>query len=108
LLNLTINGIEAMTTISNRPREIHIRSQFDVEQRQVCISVEDTGIGVSTEAMARLFEPFFTTRTQGIGMGLSISRSIIEAHGGRLWAESKVDRGSIFQFSLPSANGAAA
>jgi two-component system sensor kinase FixL len=74
---------------------------------QVCISVQDSGIGVSTEVMARLFEPFFTTRSRGIGMGLPISRSIIEAHGGRLWAESTASQGSVFQFTLPSGGGPA-
>ena len=67
------------------------------------VSVEDSGIGVKAEIMARLFEPFFTTRSQGIGMGLPISRSIIEAHGGRLWAESTVNpRAPFFQFTLPA------
>jgi two-component system sensor kinase FixL len=63
---------------------------------------------VKEEVMSRLFEPFFTTRSQGIGMGLPISRSIVEAHGGRLWAESTVNQGSVFQFTLPIADGAAA
>ncbi|MEI9968240.1 MAG: ATP-binding protein [Terracidiphilus sp.] len=75
---------------------------------QVHISVEDNGTGVSDENMFRLFEPFFTTRAQGIGMGLAISRSIIEAHGGRLWAESIVNQGSVFQFTLPVAEEPAA
>lgn len=105
ILNLIINGIEAMTTVSNRPRRLLIRSRLDGDQRYVRILVEDTGIGVNEETMARLFEPFFTTRELGIGMGLPISLSIIEAHGGLLWAESTVDHGSIFQFVLPRAGG---
>ena len=107
ILNLIINGIEAMAIVTSRPRQMLIRSQLD-EEHQFRVSVEDSGIGVSAETMARLFEPFFTTRAQGIGMGLPISHSIIEAHGGRLWAESILDDGSIFQFTLPSADGAAA
>ncbi len=99
ILNLMLNGIESMSAVSNRSRRLLIQSRVQ-EGDQVCISVEDSGIGVSAENMLRLFEPFFTTRSQGIGMGLAISRSIIEAHGGRLWAESAVDRGSVFQFTL--------
>jgi C4-dicarboxylate-specific signal transduction histidine kinase len=104
ILNLMLNGIESMSAISNRSRRLLIRSRVQ-EDDQVCISVEDNGIGVSAENMLRLFEPFFTTRSQGIGMGLAISRSIIEAHGGRLWAESAVDQGSVFQFTLPRGDG---
>ena len=100
ILNLMLNGIEAMTGVSDRPRRLVIRSQMqDVDQ--VRVSVEDSGIGVKAEIMGRLFEPFFTTRSQGIGMGLPISRSIVEAHGGRLWADSTVSQGSAFQFTLP-------
>jgi signal transduction histidine kinase len=69
---------------------------------QILVSVQDSGIGVSPEVKNRLFEPFFTTRSNGMGMGLSISRSIIEAHGGRLWAESDGSTGSVFHFTLPS------
>jgi C4-dicarboxylate-specific signal transduction histidine kinase len=104
VLNLMMNGIEAMTAVTDRPRKLLVRSQMQ-DAGQVHVSVQDSGIGVSAEVMARLFEPFFTTRSKGIGMGLPISRSIIEAHGGRLWAESTVSQGSIFQFMLPSADG---
>ena len=72
------------------------------------VSVQDSGIGVNEEVMGRLFEPFFTTRSKGMGMGLSISRSIIEAHGGRLWAESNGLGGATFQFTLPSEEGRSA
>jgi C4-dicarboxylate-specific signal transduction histidine kinase len=99
ILNLVINGIEAMTSVNNRPRRMIIRS-LQEETSQLRVSVEDFGVGVSPEVMNKLFEPFFTTRSQGIGMGLPISRSIIEAHGGKLWAESN-GTGSIFQFTLP-------
>jgi C4-dicarboxylate-specific signal transduction histidine kinase len=100
ILNLMLNGIEAMSGVSDRLRRLLIRSQV-LESLQVLVSIEDSGIGVKAEIMSRLFEPFFTTRSQGIGMGLPISRSIVEAHGGRLWAESTVNQGSVFQFSLP-------
>ncbi|MGA6983650.1 MAG: ATP-binding protein, partial [Candidatus Sulfotelmatobacter sp.] len=107
ILNLMLNSIEAMTSVHNRSRKLLIRSQIQ-DEREVRIAVEDSGIGVKAEIMARLFEPFFTTRSQGIGMGLPISRSIIEAHGGRLWAESTVNQGSIFQFTLPGGGNTAA
>jgi signal transduction histidine kinase len=99
-LNLVTNGIEATSGVSERPRRLSIRSRA-VGADEVLISVIDTGVGVSPELMKRLFEPFFTTRAQGIGMGLPISRSIIEAHGGQLWAESCTNQGSVFQFTLP-------
>lgn len=105
ILNLAVNGIEAMAPVSSRPRRLSIRSSFDRDRREVHVLVQDNGVGVGGDAMTRVFEPFFTTRTQGIGMGLPISRSIIEAHGGRLWVQSEVDRGSVFQFTLPAAEG---
>jgi len=101
ILNLMMNGIEAMAGIEGRMRQLLIQSRV-WNDGQVCISIEDSGIGVSAEMLPRLFEPFYTTRSQGIGMGLPISRSIIEAHGGRLWAESTVNKGSVFQFTLSS------
>jgi C4-dicarboxylate-specific signal transduction histidine kinase len=104
ILNLMMNGIEAMTSVTDRPRRMLIRSEMQ-GAGQVWVSIQDSGIGVSTELMARLFEPFFTTRSQGIGMGLPISRSIIEAHGGRLWAESIANQGSVFRFALPGEDG---
>jgi C4-dicarboxylate-specific signal transduction histidine kinase len=106
ILNLMMNGIEAMSGVTDRTRELLVRSRLQ-DACQVMVSIEDTGIGVNAETMARLFEPFFTTRQQGIGMGLPISRSIIEAHGGRLWAESVVNQGTALQFTLPTLEGAA-
>jgi C4-dicarboxylate-specific signal transduction histidine kinase len=106
ILNLLMNGIEAMTSVTDRPRRLLIRSHFQ-EPNQILVSVQDYGIGISAEVMQRLFEPFFTTRSKGMGMGLPISRSIIEAHGGKLWAESDGSRGSKFQFTLPTDDGAA-
>jgi C4-dicarboxylate-specific signal transduction histidine kinase len=106
ILNLLMNGIEATTTVTDRPKTVIIMSES--ERGQVRISVRDSGIGLSEEVMSRLFEPFFTTRSKGMGMGLAISRSIIEAHGGRLWAESNGSGdGAIFQFTLPCEDGPA-
>jgi C4-dicarboxylate-specific signal transduction histidine kinase len=104
ILNLLMNGIEAMTNVTNGPKTLVIRSKAQ-NDGQVRVSVQDSGIGVSPDVMGRLFEPFFTTRSKGMGMGLPISRSIIEAHGGRLWAESNDSGGAIFQFTLPSGDG---
>jgi len=101
ILNLAMNGIAAMSSMNDRPRRLLIRSQTQDADR-VLVAVQDSGTGMSPDVMTRLFEPFFTTRSQGIGMGLPISRSIIEGHGGRLWAESTVSRGSTFQFTLPT------
>ena len=101
ILNLVMNGIDAMTTVVNRPRTLILRSESQ-GSGHVRVLVQDSGIGLTDEVKRRLFEPFFTTRSKGMGMGLSISRSIIEAHGGRLWAESNGSGGATFQFTLPS------
>jgi C4-dicarboxylate-specific signal transduction histidine kinase len=106
ILNLLMNGIEAMTLLTDRPKILVIRSE--PQGGQIRVAVQDSGIGLSEEVMSRLFEPFFTTRSKGMGMGLSISRSIIEAHGGRLWAETNGSEGATFQFTLPSLDGPAA
>jgi C4-dicarboxylate-specific signal transduction histidine kinase len=103
ILNLVMNGIEALSGVTGRPRQLQVRSRIEDEQ-YILVSVQDNGVGVSAEVMLRLFEPFFTTRSQGMGMGLPISRSIIESHGGRLWAESTVSEGSVFQFTVPRAD----
>lgn len=104
ILNLMINAIEAMAPVSGRSRELRVTSKCEASG-QVRVALQDTGVGIAEEVMKRLFEPFFTTRAQGIGMGLAISRSIIEAHDGRLWAESDAEQGSVFQFTLPSMRG---
>jgi PAS domain S-box-containing protein len=100
ILNLVMNGIEAMQSVEDRPRELVIRSVQD-ETQQVRVSVTDCGIGFSAENADRLFTAFFTTKSSGMGMGLSICRSIIEAHDGRLWAAANAPHGAIFQFTLP-------
>ncbi|MGA2097089.1 MAG: ATP-binding protein [Candidatus Acidiferrum sp.] len=104
ILNLVMNGIEAMSGVTGQPRQLVVRSRSEGLD-QVLVSIQDCGVGIRPDIMPRLFEPFFTTRSQGMGMGLAISRSIIESHGGKLWAESTGSQGSIFQFTLPSAGG---
>jgi PAS domain S-box-containing protein len=100
ILNLVMNGIEAMQSVEDRPRELVIRSVQD-ETQQVRVSVTDRGVGFSVENADRLFAAFFTTKPNGMGMGLAICRSIIEAHNGRLWATANLPHGSTFQFTLP-------
>jgi C4-dicarboxylate-specific signal transduction histidine kinase len=100
IINLVMNGIEAMQPITEQPRELVIRSRRDEEQ-QPCVSVSDCGVGISAENANRLFNAFFTTKSSGLGMGLSICRSIVEAHGGRLSARPNEKVGATFQFILP-------
>jgi PAS domain S-box-containing protein len=100
IINLVMNGIEAMQSVSDRPRELVIGSHQD-ETHRVLVIVTDSGVGISAENADRLFNAFFTTKSSGMGMGLSICRSIIEAHGGRLWATANVPHGATFQFTLP-------
>jgi len=99
LINLVMNGIEAMRMASDRPRELIIKSARHPDG--VLVQVQDSGTGFNSEHADRIFEPFFTTKPDGTGMGLSISRSIVESHGGRLWAESS-SNGALFQVTLPS------
>jgi PAS domain S-box-containing protein len=100
IINLVMNGIEAMQSVTGRPRELLIRSRHD-EKQLVLVSVTDCGVGISAENADRLFNAFFTTKSSGMGMGLSICRSIMEAHGGRLWATANIPHGATFQFTLP-------
>ena len=100
LLNLVMNAIEAMASITDRAREVAIRSRPD-ESDHVLVAVDDTGVGIDPNDRDRLFNAFFTTKPGGMGMGLSISRSIIEAHGGRLWATPNEPHGATFHFTLP-------
>ena len=102
LLNLILNAIEAMSGVHDRPRQLTIVSREDAPNA-VVVEVRDSGTGLDPEGAERVFEAFYTTKAEGIGIGLSISRSIIEAHGGRLWASSNEPRGAVFGFSLPVA-----
>jgi PAS domain S-box-containing protein len=99
ITNLLMNGIQAMSAVTDRDRELRIRSRVHGSD-QMLITVEDSGIGIGPEH-ARLFNAFFTTKPDGMGMGLSICRSIIEAHDGRLWAKANVPHGATFLFTLP-------
>ncbi|MEX2742672.1 PAS domain S-box protein [Rhizobium mongolense] len=101
ILNLVMNGIEAMKTIADRPRELLIRSLLDASGA-VLVEVQDAGVGLEPQSVERVFEAFYTTKAEGLGMGLAICRSIIEAHGGRLWARTNEPWGAVFQFTLPS------
>jgi C4-dicarboxylate-specific signal transduction histidine kinase len=101
VINLLINGVEAMAPVTDRPRDMLIRSQ-QPEAGQVLVAVQDSGIGIDSETAERLFSAFFTTKPSGMGMGLSISRSIIRAHGGRLWVSPNPDHGAAFQFTVPT------
>jgi signal transduction histidine kinase len=104
LLNLVMNGIEAMKEVTDRPRELLIRSRPEASSH-VLVAVQDSGIGLDEQRLERVFEAFYTTKREGLGMGLSISRSIIEAHGGRLWPVAHRDHGATFQFTLPTEGG---
>jgi PAS domain S-box-containing protein len=100
IINLVMNGIEAMQSVTERPRELLIRSRQDGTEL-VLVSVTDCGVGISAENADRLFNAFFTTKPSGMGIGLAICRSIVEAHGGRLSAAANAGRGATFQFVLP-------
>jgi signal transduction histidine kinase len=101
LLNLLLNGIEAMHPVMDWPRELLISSQRHGSDA-VLVAVQDSGIGLDPQSMDQLFGAFFTTKPHGLGLGLSISRSIIGAHGGRLWASANAGPGATFQFTLPT------
>jgi C4-dicarboxylate-specific signal transduction histidine kinase len=103
LLNLIMNAIEAMTAVTDRPRVLWVRSEVD-ESGDVLVAVRDSGTGFDLEG-DRVFAPFFTTKANGMGMGLTISRSLVEIHGGRLWATPNSPHGAIFSFTLPTAAG---
>jgi C4-dicarboxylate-specific signal transduction histidine kinase len=101
ILNLVINGLEAIANNKNGERELSISSGID-DSKDMTIAVRDTGEGLDPANLERVFDAFFTTKADGMGMGLAISRTIIESHGGRLWATPNSPRGAIFQFTLPA------
>ena len=101
MLNLIVNAVEAMSCVSEGARELQISTARDA-QGCVLVAVRDSGPGLAPASLERLFDPFYTTKPGGLGMGLSICRSIIEAHGGRLWAGANQPRGAFFQFAVPA------
>jgi signal transduction histidine kinase len=101
LMNLMVNSLDAMDGVTDRPHVLRIRTSMN-ESQAVLVSVQDSGIGLSPEQIDRLFDAFYSTKADGMGMGLSISRSIAEAHGGRLWVESNGGHGATFRFTLPT------
>jgi signal transduction histidine kinase len=100
LMNLVINGIEAMRDV-NGSRDLSISSRRS-EDEQIMVSISDTGVGLPREQVGNIFNAFFTTKPHGTGMGLRISQSIVESHGGRLWAAENFPRGAIFHVTLPT------
>jgi signal transduction histidine kinase len=106
IVNLILNGIEAMSDVAGRPRRLLIRSTLRGSD-EVLVAVSDSGVGIAPKDEKRIFDAFFTTKAQGMGMGLSISHSIIESHGGRLWASPNSDYGATLQFTLPAERGRA-
>ena len=105
VLNLVMNGIEAMRGVADRTRVLKVKSTM-APPADVVVTVEDTGIGFGNNDPEHMFETFFTTKKDGMGMGLSISRSIVRAHGGRLWASERAPSGAIFSLTLPASAGA--
>jgi PAS domain S-box-containing protein len=106
LLNLIMNALDAMSAVTDRPRVLRIRTST-YESAAILVALRDSGMGLNPEQMERLFEAFYTTKPEGMGMGLSISRSIVEKHGGRLWATPNDGCGATFQFTLPIEQGGA-
>ena len=98
LLNLILNAVEAMDSVEAGARELLISTEQD--HTGVLVAVRDSGPGIDPENIERVFDAFYTTKSSGVGMGLSICRSIIDAHGGRLWAEANEPRGAVFQFTM--------
>jgi len=101
LVNLVMNGLEAIKATAARSGELQIRSQRE-NSKGVLVAVQDSGVGLDSKLMEKIFNPFFTTKSHGLGLGLAISRSIVESHGGRLWAVPSPSGGAIFQFTLPA------
>jgi signal transduction histidine kinase len=106
MLNLIVNAIEAMGATGTGPREVLISTAAD-SSNGVSIAVRDSGPGLPPEEITRVFDPFYTTKESGLGMGLSICRSIVETHGGRLWACTNEPQGAVFQFTVPVGRGEA-
>ena len=103
IVNLVTNALEAMEAVTGRRRRLTLRSE-SADGQSITVSVEDTGIGLGPGQAERVFDSFYTTKKKGIGVGLAISRSIVEAHGGAIWAAANKPRGARFGFTLPTAN----
>ena len=101
VLNLILNAAEAMGSVEGAPRDLLISTEQ--HHTGVLVAVRDSGPGIDPEQLDRIFNSFYTTKPSGTGMGLAICRSIVDAHGGRLWAEVNEPRGTVFQFTLPNA-----
>jgi signal transduction histidine kinase len=101
MLNLIVNAVEAMSGTPEGTRDLLVGSE-SAGPDGVLVAVRDSGPGLTPAALERLFDAFYTTKPSGLGLGLSICRSIIEAHGGRLWASANVPRGAVFQFTVPA------
>jgi len=107
ILNLILNAVQAMSGVSEKSRELLVSTEQEASGA-VLVTVQDSGPGLDPESVARAFDAFYTTKPQGMGIGLAICRSIVEAHGGKLWAIANKDRGATFQFTLPTGGGRAA
>jgi signal transduction histidine kinase len=103
MLNLILNAIEAMTSVDDEARELVVSTESSTAEG-LFVGVGDSGPGIAPEDRERIFRSFYTTKAGGVGIGLSICRSIIDAHGGRLWADAHQPRGAIFKFTLPMHN----
>jgi C4-dicarboxylate-specific signal transduction histidine kinase len=106
IMNLLLNAVESMSKVHDRPRTLHLRSALADASGTLRISVEDNGAGIDSKAAGQLYEPLFSTKPDGMGMGLSICRCIVEAHGGRIWSTSRQPHGAAFHVSLPPRGGA--
>jgi C4-dicarboxylate-specific signal transduction histidine kinase len=102
IMNLVLNAIEAMSAVEEQKRILLVRSEQSQAGGGVVVAVHDMGPGIDPDRLEQVFKPFYTTKDSGVGMGLAICRSIIDTHGGRLWAEANQPRGAVFQFTLPA------